>query len=74
MKLPKEITKKVRDIIATRLQCPGYKINEKDLYEIKKICDYYDELQAKLLLSESQNYCKICGNILDGYIPPKEKK
>lgn len=29
-------------------------------------------LQAKLLLSESQNYCKICGNTLDGYKPNKE--
>ena len=25
------------------------------------------ELKARALLSESQNYCKICGNILDGY-------
>ena len=108
MKLPEEPTKKVRKIIATRLQCPGYKINtEEDLYEIKKLCDVLDttistmklhagdccslnnevelfrghwedaekrcdELQAKLLLAMSQNYCKICGNILDGYIPPKK--
>lgn len=107
MKLPENPTKKVRGIIANRLQCPGYKINEKDLYEIKKVCDCLDatiatmklhagdccslntevelfrghwadaeercdELQVKLLLSESQNYCKICGNILDGYKPKKE--
>lgn len=27
------------------------------------------KLKKKLLLSESQNYCKICGNTLDGYKP-----
>lgn len=32
------------------------------------------ELQAKLELAMSQNYCTVCGNILDGYIPPKGKK
>ena len=32
------------------------------------------ELQAKLELAMSQNYCTMCGNILDGYVPPKEKK
>lgn len=30
--------------------------------------------KQRVILSESQNYCKICGNILDGYVPPKEKK
>ncbi len=33
-----------------------------------------DELQAKLELAMSQNYCTMCGNNLDGYMPPKEKK
>ena len=109
MKLPEEPTKKVRGILATALQCPSYKISEKDLYEIKKLCDCLDttistmrlhsgdccslnnevelfrghwedgekrckELQAKLELAMSQNYCTICGNILDGYIPPGEKE
>lgn len=31
-----------------------------------------DELKEQLLLSESQNYCKLCGNTLDGYIPKEE--
>lgn len=30
--------------------------------------------KQRVILSESQNYCKICGNILDGYVPPREKK
>ena len=53
MKLPKNPTKKVRDIIAAILQCPGYKINEneKDLYEIKKLCDHCDKLQEALQLT-----------------------
>ena len=109
MKLPEEPTKKVREILATVLQCPEYEINEKGLYEIKKLCDCLDtvistiklhagdccslnnevelfkghwedaeercdELQAKLELAMSQNYCTMCGNTLDGYVPPKEKK
>jgi len=28
-----------------------------------------DRLKKQLLLSESQNYCKICGKTLDGYVP-----
>lgn len=32
-----------------------------------------DELQEKLVLAMSQNYCKICGNTLDGYVPPDNK-
>ncbi len=43
--------------------------------------DYILELEheievqkRRVILSESQNYCKMCGSILDGYIPPKEKK
>ncbi len=49
--------------------------NEVELFrghweDAKERCN---ELQAKVILSESQNYCKICGSTLDGYIPPKEK-
>ena len=29
-------------------------------------------LQQQLLLSESQHYCKIRGNTLDGYVPSNE--
>lgn len=32
-----------------------------------------ERLKEQLLLSESQNYCKICGNTLDGYLPPELK-
>lgn len=109
MKLPENPTKNVRIIVSNILQCPGYWMSEKELYEIKKLCDCLDttistmklhagdccslnnevelfrdnwenaeercdELQAKLELAMSQNYCTMCGNILDGYIPPKEKK
>jgi len=35
----------------------------------KEICKEWAKMNKKLLQSESQNYCKICGNILDGYIP-----
>ncbi len=31
--------------------------------------DKIDRLTEQLLISESQNYCKICGNTLDGYKP-----
>lgn len=36
----------------------------------KELQDEVKKLQKQLLLSESQNYCKTCGNILDGYVPP----
>ncbi len=39
--------------------------------ENRKLKVENEELQAKVLLSESQNYCKICGNTLDGYKPKK---
>jgi len=42
MKLPENPTKKVRDMIAVVLQCPGYHINKDGLYEIKKLCDCLD--------------------------------
>lgn len=42
MKLPEEPTKKVREILAIKLQCPGYSISDRDLYEIKKLCDCLD--------------------------------
>ena len=50
MKLPEEPTKKVREILVTALQCPGYKINEKDLYEIKKLCDCLDTIISTMKL------------------------
>lgn len=31
-------------------------------------------LGKRLILSESQNYCKICGNTLDEHNPSKERK
>jgi len=38
---------------------------------------YIQQLQAELakskercILAQSQNYCTICGNTLDGYVPP----
>lgn len=47
MKLPENPTKKVREIIANSLQCKNYwtgenGISEKDLYEVKKLCDCLD--------------------------------
>ena len=36
--------------------------------------DRCKELQAKLELAMSQNYCTMCGKILDSYVPPEEKK
>jgi hypothetical protein len=39
------------------------------LNDRKDLLGQIKELQKKLLLSESQNYCKICGNTLDGYTP-----
>ena len=41
--------------------------------EFEKLKVENEKLKAKLLLATSQNYCKICGNILDGYVPPKGK-
>ena len=29
----------------------------------------YEKLYKRFVLSMSQDYCKICGNILDGYVP-----
>lgn len=37
---------------------------EKKKEELK---DANKQLKEQLLLSESQNYCKICGHTLDGY-------
>jgi len=54
---------------------PEDKIDREDLKRMLNcLIGKNRKLQAKVILSESQNYCKICGNILDGYIPPKEKK
>lgn len=50
MKLPEEPTKKVRNVIAAALEYPGYKINDSDLYEIKKLCDALDTTIATMRL------------------------
>jgi len=42
--------------------------------KIKELEAEIEVQKQRVVLSESQNYCKICGNILDGYMPPKEKK
>lgn len=47
--------------------------NRERVWTYQEYVNEYEKLEAKLLLSESQNYCKICGNILDSYVPPKEK-
>ena len=53
---------------------PDDKIDREDL---KRMLNYLigenRRLKTKLELSMSQNYCTICGNILNGYVPPKEK-
>lgn len=114
MKLPENPTKKVRDILAIQIQCPGARLTDEELYKIKELCNCLDttiatmklhagdccslnnevglfrghwedaekrcgELEEEVevqkqqvILSESQNYCKICGNTLDGYKPKKE--
>ena len=48
--------------------------------ELEVIDDVNDQLKAELaeakkriVLSEAQNYCKICGNTLDGYVPPEKE-
>ena len=50
MKLPEEPTKQVRNVIAAALQYPGYKINDSDLYKIKKLCDCLDTTIATMQL------------------------
>jgi hypothetical protein len=50
MKLPENPTQKVRAIIATVLQCPGCELDEKDLYEIKKLCDCLDTTLSTMKL------------------------
>ena len=40
--------------------------------ENRKLKDKNKKLKAKLELAMSQNYCTMCGNILDGYVPPKK--
>ena len=40
--------------------------------EIGRLKGKWEEAEKRVILSESQNYCKICGNTLDGYIPPRE--
>ncbi len=61
MRLPENPTKKVRDIITAILQCPGYKINEneKDLYEIKKLCDCLDTVISTMKLHALEEALKL---------------
>ncbi len=46
-----------------------------DVYwkRIKKLEAENKKLKTKLELAMSQNYCKMCGNTLDGYVPPKKE-
>jgi len=41
--------------------------------KVKGLQYQISKLEERLLLSESQNYCKICGNTLDGYVPKGEQ-
>ena len=36
-------TKKVRKLLASAIQCPRTVFTSKELYEIKKLCDYIDK-------------------------------
>ena len=42
----------------------SYKVEKNFAKKIKN-------LRAQLIDDSHQNYCKICGNLLDGYVPPK---
>lgn len=42
MKLPENPTKKVRDILAIQIQCPGARLTDEELYKIKELCDCLD--------------------------------
>ena len=48
----------------------NYYSETKTIYQILQ--EEIEELKKQLRLATSQNYCKICGNTLDGY-KPKEK-
>lgn len=56
-----------------------YSEKEINYYEeglLDKIQELEKEIEVqkrRVILSESQNYCKMCGSILDSYVPPKEK-
>lgn len=50
MKLPENPTKIVRIIISNILRCPGYRMSEKELYEIKKLCDCLDTVISMMKL------------------------
>ena len=41
--------------------------------QIEQLKTENEKLKAKLELAMSQNYCTMCGNTLDGYVPPKKK-
>lgn len=38
--------------------------------EKQRLQEQIKELKEKLAQSEAQNYCKMCGSTLDGYVPP----
>ena len=40
---------------------------------IKQLQAELAEAKKRIVLSEAQNYCKICGNTLDGYVPPEKE-
>jgi len=46
-----------------------------DIYdEVYFLREQNKKLQKQLILSSSQNYCSICGNILDTYKEKEEEK
>ena len=46
-----------------------------DIYdEVYFLREQNKKLQEQLILSSSQNYCSICGNILDTYKEKEEEK
>ena len=46
-----------------------YDIYENSIKEIHALRKENRKLKRQLTLATSQNYCKICGNTLDGYKP-----
>lgn len=51
-------------IINVRLQ------NAREWKELQDRCDLFEK---RFHLACAQNYCTICGNTLDGYVPPEEE-
>ena len=46
----------------------------RDDAEIARLREEVKQLKEKLLLAASQNYCQMCGNTLDGYVPKPIKE